>query len=188
MTDVPELATRRLLLRGWRESDLPEFAAMNADPEVMAHLGDRLDRAGSDAMLDRVHAHFAAHGFGPWAVEAPGVAAFVGTVGLGVPRFEAHFTPCVEILWRLASQHWGRGYATEAGRAALGFAFGQLGLDEVVAFTVPANRRSRRVMDRLGMTHSPADDFDHPDLPQGDPLCRHVLYRVRRADWKGRAG
>jgi RimJ/RimL family protein N-acetyltransferase len=111
-------------------------------------------------------------------VEVRGGAAFAGFVGLSVPRFEAHFAPCVEIGWRLAAQHWGHGYATEGARAALAFGFGTLGLEEIVAFTAPRNVRSRRVMEKIGMTYDPADDFDHPLLPEGHPLRRHVLYRI----------
>jgi len=136
-----------------------------------------LDRMESDAAVARINEHFDRHGFGMWAIELPGVTPFIGFVGLAVPRFKAHFTPCVEIGWRLAVEHWGRGYATEAARAALDFGFENLHLDEIVSFTVPANLRSRRVMERLGMTHSPADDFDHPLLAEGHPLRRHVLYR-----------
>jgi RimJ/RimL family protein N-acetyltransferase len=178
----PSLPTPRLLLRPWRPSDRAPFAALNADPRVVEYLPGPLSREQSHAIVDRIEAHFAARGFGFWAVEIPGVAPFAGFVGLSVPRFEAHFTPCVEIGWRLAAEHWGHGYATEGARAALAFGFDALGLDEVVSFTVPDNRRSRAVMERAGMTHDPADDFDHPALPEGDPLRRHVLYRLRRQD------
>ena len=188
MPTMPDSAitTPRLLLRRWRDGDLDAFAALNADPEVMAFFPALLGRAESDALAARIREHFARHGFGLWAVEVPGVAEFVGFVGLSVPRFEAPFTPCVEIGWRLVRAHWGRGYATEAARAALDFGFRRLALDEVVSFTVPANRRSRAVMERLGMAHDPAEDFDHPTLPEGHPLRRHVLYRLARADWLGR--
>ena len=125
-----------------------------------------LSRAESDARVEGIRNHFAERGFGLWAVEAHGVAPFLGFVGLSVPPFEAHFTPCVEIGWRLAYEFWGRGYATEAARAALDFGFRQLGLKEIVSFTVPANRRSRSVMERIGMTHSPDDDFEHPGFPR----------------------
>lgn len=180
---IPELRTERLLLRAWREEDLEPFAALNADPEVMRHFPAVLGRADSDAQAGRIRAHFAAHGFGLWAVEVPGQAAFVGFVGLAVPGFEAHFTPCVEIGWRLAREHQGRGYATEGGRAALGFGFTHLGLAEIVSFTVPANRASRRVMEKLGMQHT--EYFDHPRIPAGHPLQRHVLYRLPRSAWRG---
>lgn len=179
----PEVRTARLVLRRWRDADLPPFAALNADPRVVEHLPGPLSRAESDRLAARADAHFDAHGFGPWAVEIPGEAAFAGFVGLFVPEFAAPFTPCVEIGWRLAAPHWGRGYATEGARAALDFGFAALGLAEIVAFTVPANVRSRRVMAKLGMTHDPADDFEHPALPAGHPLRPHVLYRLARAQW-----
>ncbi len=175
------LETNRLLLRAWRSEDLAPFAALNADPRVMEHFPAPLSRAESDALAERIQAHFDAHGFGVWAVEAPGVAAFAGFVGLAVPRFEAHFTPCVEIGWRLAAEHWGRGYATEGARAAMAFGFESLELDEIVSFTAPANVRSVRVMEKLGMTRDPEEDFDHPSLPEGHPLRRHVLYRRKQA-------
>lgn len=174
------LRTDRLLLRPWREADLAPFAAINADPEVMAHFPAPLDRAASDATVARIRAHFDRHGFGLWAVEVPGAAAFIGFVGLSTAAFEARFTPCVEVGWRLARDHWGRGYATEAARASLRFGFERLGLDEVVSFTAEANARSRAVMERIGMTRSPGDDFDHPSLPEGHRLRRHVLYRAGR--------
>ena len=177
------ITTPHLRLRPWRDEDLTPFAALNADPRVMEHFPKTLSRAESDAMAARIRDHFAARGFGLWAVEVPGVVGFIGFVGLAVPTFEAHFTPCVEIGWRLAWEHWGRGYATAAADAAVAHAFGPLGLGEVVAFTVPANRRSRHVMERLGMRRSPADDFEHPNLPKGHPLRPHVLYRLSRADW-----
>jgi len=184
MTSVATLTTERLRLRVWTEDDLAPFAALNADPRVMAHFPKCLDRAESDALVGRFRDHVERRGFGWWAVEAPGIAGFVGFVGLSVPSFQAHFTPCVEIGWRLAAAYWGRGYAIEAARATLRFGFDDVGLEEIVSFTVPANLPSRRVMERLGMTRDPADDFEHPNLPAGDPLRRHVLYRLRRADWK----
>jgi RimJ/RimL family protein N-acetyltransferase len=147
----------------------------------MEFLPKRLTRHESDAAAACIREEFARRGFGKWAVEAGPGANFVGYVGLAVPAFDAHFTPCVEIGWRLAAEHWGRGYATEAATAVVAYAFDQLGLEEVVSFTVPDNWRSRRVMERLGMTHAPSDDFDHPSLPNGHPLRRHVLYRLRRS-------
>jgi RimJ/RimL family protein N-acetyltransferase len=177
------ITTARLRLRPWRDGDLPAFAALNADPRVMEHFPGTLSRAESDALVARNRDHFAAHGFGLWAVEVPGRAPFIGFVGLAVPRFEGPFTPCVEVGWRFAAEHWGQGYATEAASAVLAHAFGPLGLAEVVSFTAPANRRSRRVMERLGMTRLPADDFEHPGLPEGHPLRPHVLYRLSRAAW-----
>lgn len=183
MSDIPVLRGERLLLRGWRASDLEPFARLNADPRVMEHFPAPLARAESDAVAGRIGAHFERHGFGLWALEVPGVTEFAGFVGLSVPGFEAAFTPCVEVGWRLAAEHWGRGYAGEGAALALDFAFDRQGLAEVVSFTVVANQRSRRVMERLGMRRDPAEDFDHPLLPPGDPLRRHVLYRIRAAEW-----
>jgi RimJ/RimL family protein N-acetyltransferase len=180
--DLPrELHTERLSLRRWLPEDRVPFARLNADPRVMALFPRLLSREESDAAVDRIEAHFERHGFGMWAVEVRGVAPFAGFVGLAFPRFEAAFTPCVEVGWRLAVGYWTHGYATEAARAAVAFGFEALRLDEIVSFTVPHNVRSRRVMEKLGMTHSPADDFDHPALPEGHPLCRHVLYRIKQA-------
>ncbi len=184
MQDIPELRTDRLRLRAWRAADLEPFARLNADARVMEHFPEALSRSESDALATRISQNLTARGFGLWAVEVPGIADFAGFVGLAVPGFEAHFTPCIEIGWRLAAEHWGRGYATEGARAALGFAFARLHLDEVVSFTVVANSRSRRVMERLGMHRDPADDFEHPSLPEGHPLRRHVLYRLRRQEWR----
>jgi RimJ/RimL family protein N-acetyltransferase len=176
---ITSLRTPRLVLRAWREEDLAPFAAMNADPRVMEHFVSVLTREKSDAMVTRISESIATNGFGFWAVEVPGLADFVGFIGLAVPSFEAPFTPCVEIGWRIAFEHWDRGIATEGAQAALDAAFGELGLSEVVAFTVPGNARSRSVMDRLGMRHDPRDDFDHPRIAEGHPLRRHVLYRIR---------
>jgi ribosomal-protein-alanine N-acetyltransferase len=172
------LTTSRLVLRPWRASDRAPFAALNADPRVMRYLGPPLARAASDALADRIEAHFAEHGFGMWAVEVRGVAEFVGFVGLGVVHFEAHFTPCTEVAWRLASAHQGRGYAMEAARAALRFGFAHLALAELVSFTTRENSASRALMERLGMQHNPRDDFEHPALAPGNPLRPHVLYRI----------
>jgi RimJ/RimL family protein N-acetyltransferase len=182
MSAIPTIRTPRLHLRAWRDEDLAPFAELNGDPQVMEFFPKTLDRAESEAMVARIRAHFERRGFGSWAVEVPGVADFIGFVGLAVPGFEAHFTPCVEIGWRLARAHWGHGYATEAARAVLDLGFRSLGLEEIVSFTTTANLRSRAVMERIGMTRSPADDFDHPALPEGHLLRRHVLYRARRAD------
>jgi RimJ/RimL family protein N-acetyltransferase len=172
-----ELVTTRLRLREWNDADLEPFAAINADPHVMAHFVAPLSRAQSDIVAARIRRHFDVHGFGLWAVEIPGHTSFAGVVGLSVPAFEAHFTPCIEIGWRLGSEYWGRGYAFEGAAAAMQFGFERLGLREIVAFTVPANTRSRRLMARLDMTHHEGDDFDHPGLPTGHRLRRHVLYR-----------
>ncbi|MGI9509440.1 MAG: GNAT family N-acetyltransferase [Geminicoccaceae bacterium] len=183
MTAEPVLRTERLILRHWRSDDLDALAAMNADPEVMRYFPACLERAESAAMMMRVTDHFERYGFGFWVLEVPDVHAFAGCAGLLVPAFHAHFTPCVEVGWRLPRAAWGHGYATEAGRAALDLAFDRLGLDEVVSMAVDGNHRSTRVMERLGMKHRPADDFGHPKLPFGHPLRSHVLYRLGRKAW-----
>lgn len=153
---------------------------MNADPVVMEHFPAPLTRAQSDELVEKIEAGFEANGFGLWALELRESEEFIGFAGLAVPDFEAHFTPAVEVGWRLARAAWRKGYATEAGRAALGFGFEQAGLAEVVSFTTVGNERSRAVMERLGMNHDPAEDFDHPRLPEGHPQRRHVLYRLAR--------
>jgi RimJ/RimL family protein N-acetyltransferase len=180
MKERQTLHTGRLLLRRWRQSDLAPFARINADPDVTEFLAGRLSPAESDAVAQSIGEHFDRHGFGLWAVEVPEVADFIGFIGLSIPAFEAPFTPCVEVGWRLARAHWGQGYATEGARAALAFGFDDLNLDEIVSFTTVTNRRSRAVMERLGMHRDPADDFDHPALPAGHPLRPHVLYRVKK--------
>ena len=157
-------------------ADRAPFAELNADPRVMEHFPSVLTRAESDAMVERIEAHFERHGFGLWAVEVVDHVPFIGFVGLAIPSFDAHFTPCVEVGWRLAAKCWERGYATEAARASVAFAFEHAGLSEIVSMTVPENVRSRRVMERLGMTRNAADDFDHPLQPD---RRRHVLYRLR---------
>jgi RimJ/RimL family protein N-acetyltransferase len=177
-----ELRTDRLWLRRWLASDRPPFARLNADPRVVEFLPGPLSRSESDARVDRIEAHFQQHGFGLWAVEIPRISPFAGFIGLSIPRFEAPFTPCIEIGWRLDAECWNRGYATEGARAALAFGFRWLQVEEIVSFTVPLNVRSRRVMEKLGMTHSARDDFDHPLLPEGHPLRRHVLYRLGRSN------
>jgi RimJ/RimL family protein N-acetyltransferase len=174
------LETERLVLRGWRSSDREPFARMNRDPRVTVFLAGRLTREKSDRMVERIERHFERHGFGLWAVELRESACFIGYVGLSVPVFEAHFTPCIEIGWRLAAEFWGKGLATEGAREAARYALQARGLPALVAFTVPANLRSRRVMEKIGMTHDPREDFDHPGVAEGHPLRRHVLYRLSR--------
>jgi RimJ/RimL family protein N-acetyltransferase len=175
---TPELLTDRLRLRAWLPTDRAPFAALNADPRVMEHFVTTLSRERSDALAIEFEEAFDWQGFGFWAVEVPGVTAFAGFIGFEVPAFQTHFTPCVEIGWRLSADYWNRGYATEGARAALRFGFDTLQLAEIVATTVPRNVRSRRVMEKLGMLRNPADDFDHPLVPDGHPLRRHVLYRL----------
>lgn len=175
-----ELRTPRLLLRGWRDDDGDRYAVLNADPVVMEHFPSTFSREESDASMERIRSGFGERGWGFWVVEVPGESEFAGLVGLSVPRFTAHFTPCVEVGWRLDPRFWGRGYATEGAREALRFGFETLGLEEIVSMTVPGNVRSRAVMERLGMTRDPKEDFDHPLLPAGHRLQRHVLYRLQR--------
>lgn len=176
------LTTARLDLRPWRQADLAAFAALNADPEVMRYLPHALSRAASDALAAAAAQALATRSFGLWALELRTAAEFLGYVGLTEVGFTAPFTPCIEIQWRLKRTAWGAGYATEAARACLEFAFATLRAREVVAFTVPQNVRSRAVMERLGMRRDPADDFEHPRLPQGHPLRRHVLYRITEGE------
>ncbi len=178
MGAVVALSSGRICLRRWRDEDREAFAAMNSDVRVMEFFLNRLSRFESDEMVDRIQEHFSERDFGLWAIEIPGVAPFIGFAGLSVPRFSARFMPCVEVGWRLAFEHWGHGYATEAARLALGYGFRTLALSEVVSFTSATNHRSRAVMERLGMHRDPDEDFDHPALPEGHPLRRHVLYRL----------
>ncbi len=177
---IPELRTARLRLRAWRDDDLEAFAALNADPVVMEHFPAPLTREESDAFVEIVQQRWRDGGPSWWAVEVVEGAPFIGFVGLSTVHFDAAFTPAVEVGWRLAREHWGRGYAPEAARAAIGHGFDVLGLDEIVSFTVPANTNSRRVMEKVGMRRDPDGDFVHPALPDGHPLGPHVLYRIRR--------
>jgi RimJ/RimL family protein N-acetyltransferase len=175
-----EIRTSLLLLRRWLPADREPFAALNADPQVREFFPSTMTREESDASVERIERHFEEHGYGWWAVETPGVAPFIGFVGLSIPSIEAHFTPCVETGWRLAVPFWGQGYATEAARAALAFGFDEVHLDQIVSYTTVANVRSRRVIERIGMTYDTAGDFDHPMVAEGHPLRRCVLYRIAR--------
>ena len=174
------LVTERLILRAWRDSDLAPFARLNDDPVVMEFMSRRLTRDESDAFAARIRADMDARGWGLWAVEIKDGAPFAGYVGLSVPGFDAHFTPCVEVGWRLARAHWGQGYAGEAAAACLRFGFETLILQQIVSFTASVNQRSIRVMEKIGMTRDRAGDFEHPRLAPGNPLRPHVLYRVNR--------
>jgi|CXWL01.1.fsa_nt_gi RimJ/RimL family protein N-acetyltransferase len=183
MSAYPELRTARLLLRQWRDSDRAPFAALNADSQVREYFPGLLTKEQSDGLAEKLELGLVERGFGFWAVEAPGVADFIGFIGISVPNFEAHFMPSVEIGWRLAREHWGKGYATEGARATMDHAFETLLLPELVSMTVPGNVRSRRVMEKLGFTRRDADDFDHPAIAEGHPLRRHVLYRLPKSRW-----
>jgi RimJ/RimL family protein N-acetyltransferase len=180
---VADLRTERLLLRQWRDEDLEPFAALNADPETMRYFPEPPSREESNQLAERARRQIDEEGWGQWAVEVVGGASFIGFVGLSRPSFEEQFTPAVEVGWRLAREHWGHGYATEAGRAALGYGFDELDLVEIVSFTSELNEPSWRVMERLGMSHDPAGDFEHPRVPVGHPLRPHVLYRLSCRDW-----
>jgi RimJ/RimL family protein N-acetyltransferase len=176
---VPDsITTDRLLLRLWRESDRKPFQALNADPRVMEFFPALLTPEETNAGITRVQNHFDRHGFGLYAAELRERETFIGYVGLFTPSFDAPFMPAVEIGWRLAFDFWGRGLATEGARAVIDHAFQTLGLRSLVSFTVPANVRSRRVMEKLGMVHDPSGDFEYPNIPVGHPLRRHVLYRL----------
>jgi len=180
--------TKRLLLRPWREADRQPFAVMNADSRVMEHFPGIMSPQASDALVDHIEAHWTELGWGLWAVEVPDVAPFIGFVGIA--RQNAPGWPVVEVGWRLAHPFWGHGYATEGAEQALAFGFEALNLGEIFSFTVPQNRRSRAVMERIGLHRDPADDFDHPrvDPAHYPQLVRHVLYRITQAEWRARAG
>lgn len=193
----PELRTRRLELRRWRDADRAPFAGLNADPVVMEHFPRPLTPSESDDFVDRIESRFDSEGWGLWAVEVVddpgGPAGFVGFTGLWSPNYEVPGgvgPDTVEVGWRLAAAAWGRGYAPEAAAAALRFAFSELGLDEVVSFTVRGNARSRRVMEKVGLVRRPERDFDHPRVdPATHPgLVRHVLYAATADEWRARAG
>ncbi|WAJ36786.1 GNAT family N-acetyltransferase [Pseudomonas sp. GOM7] len=182
-----ETSTERLLLRAWRDADLPALVALNADAEVMRHFPAPLDAEQSAQMLARIQAHFDEYGFGFWALERRDNGELIGATGLAHVGFEAPFVPAVEIGWRLARAHWHQGYASEAARAALAVAFERLGLEQVVSFTVPVNLPSQAVMRTIGMRRDQAGDFLHPLLPSGHPLQAHVLYRIQRSEWQAGA-
>lgn len=177
---MTSITTPRLLLRPFDKRDLDAFAALNADPRVREFFPSVLERSESDASAAHYLEHWDRYGFGRWTVEVPGATEFAGVVGLEHVPFPTSFGPAVEIGWRFAHDYWGRGYATEAARASCNFGFEVLGLEEIVAFTVPSNVRSREVMARLGMRHAVGEDFDHPRIALGHPLRRHVLYRLQR--------
>lgn len=173
-----ELRTERLLLRQWKVADLAPFAELNADPEVTEYLQGPMGRAHSNRMVDRISDSFTWRGYGLWAVEVIDGPQFIGYIGLWDAFFDAPFTPAVEVGWRLARDAWGNGYATEGATAAVAFGFGKIGLPEIVSFTATGNQRSRAVMERIGMTRDVNGDFDHPLVPEGSPIRRHVLYRL----------
>lgn len=175
---APMIKTERLVLRQWTDDDLPPFAAMNADPNVMEFFPALLSRDESDRLADKIRKELEEKEYGLWAVEVPGVTPFIGFIGLHLANFDAPFCPCVEIGWRLAKEHWGKGYATEGAKAALDYAFNTLKLDEVLSFTAEVNKRSQKVMERIGMQRDPSGNFDHSMVPDGHPVKHHVLYKL----------
>jgi RimJ/RimL family protein N-acetyltransferase len=176
----PVIATERLVLREWRDLDVEPFIEMNADPVVMEFFPEPYSPERTRRFVARIRECWAERGYGLWAVERKDMAGFIGYVGLWPATFPAHFTPAVEVGWRLAADQWGHGYATEAARAALAHGFDSLGLEEIVSFTSTVNVRSWRVMERLGMRRDASGDFEHPNVPEGHPLRPHVLYRIKR--------
>ncbi|MBA2369780.1 MAG: GNAT family N-acetyltransferase [Candidatus Protochlamydia sp.] len=178
------LKTKRLILRPWREEDLESFAQLNADPRVMEYFSSVLSRQESNDLAQRISAKLEKQDWGLWAVSVQNIADFIGFIGLAEPSFDAHFTPAVEVGWRLIFDHWGKGYATEGAKAALKYGFETLNHDEIVSFTAVQNMRSRRIMKKIGMHHDSKDDFDHPKLPEDHSLRRHVLYRINHSEWR----
>ena len=173
------IVTNRLVLREWRDAYLEPFVAMNADPVVMQFFPETYTEERTRRFIARIRECWAERGYGLWAVERQDTGGFIGYVGLWPATFPAHFTPAVEVGWRLAADHWGRGYATEGARAALTYGFSTAGLDEIVSFTSAINVRSVRVMERLGMRRDVTGDFEHPNVPEGHPTRPHVLYRIK---------
>lgn len=181
--DHPIIKTERLILRPWKEDDLKSFAKLNADPRVREFFPSTLSQKESDELAKQLSDLIEKNGYGFWAVSAPGISDFIGFIGIEHVTFEAPFTPAVEIGWRIAHEYWGRGYATEGAMAALEYGFNTLNLNEIVSFTPTQNKRSANVMKKIGMTHYPEEDFDHPKLEEGHPLRRHVLYRIKKSEW-----
>jgi RimJ/RimL family protein N-acetyltransferase len=181
---LPELHTTRLILRDWQSADLPAFARLNDDAQVMQHFPARMNHQQSDALAARIQRHIEQHSFGQWVLERRDQPGLIGVLGLQHVLFDSAFSPAVEIGWRLLPEYWHQGLATEAAQAALHFAFTRLQLPQVLAFTVPANRPSQALMQRLGMQRDPAEDFLHPLLPKNHPLRPHVLYRLRQSNWQ----
>jgi RimJ/RimL family protein N-acetyltransferase len=186
--DCPSiLRTRRLILRRWKESDLLPFARMNADQRVMEFMLGKMTKEETCQSVEGIKKHFDAHGFGRWAVEIADSGKFIGFVGISIPPYTLPFSPCVEVAWRICPEEWGRGYAPEAAKEALRDGFERVGLEEIVSFTTLTNLKSRRVMEKLGMQHCPDQNFDHPMVPEGHSLRRHVLYRMGKADWSAQS-
>lgn len=177
------IPTSRLILRQWRDSDLAPFRLLNADPEVMRYFPAPLSETESDDLASRARSHIDDHGWGLWAVEVVDGPSFIGFVGLWPAGIGSDLEPMTEVGWRLAATAWGHGYAIEAARQSVRHGFEELDLTEIVSFTSVVNRRSRAVMERLGMTRDPGDDFDHPRIRSDHVLAPHVLYRLRADQW-----
>lgn len=182
------IKTERLILRPWQENDFEQFARLNADPRVMEFFPWLLSQEESNQLAKRICTAMKQQGWGLWAVSIPGIADFIGYIGLAPVNFVADFTPAVEVGWRLAYEFWDKGYATEGAKAAIKYGFETLNLKEIVSFTATKNKRSRNVMEKIGMHHSQKDDFDHPKLAEGHPLRKHVLYRIEANEWQRRVG
>jgi 3-dehydroquinate dehydratase/shikimate dehydrogenase len=182
MSNSSLIKTERIILRPWEEKDLEPFAKMNADPRVMEYYPSVKSFEESADEYHRILEHFSKHGWGLWAVSLNEID-FIGYIGLRFDNFQAHFTPAVEIGWRLAFDYWGKGYATEGALASLNYGFTTLHLNEIISFTSFLNTRSQGVMKKIGMHHNPADDFDHPKLPTEHRLQKHTLYRITRDEW-----
>lgn len=187
MTQKPMIQTERLILRQWEEKDFAPFAALNADPRVREYFVSVLSQQESDQMIKSFQAEIEKRGWGLWAVSLVADDRFIGFIGLNVvdqTSLPAPFSPAVEVGWRLAYPFWGKGLATEGALACLQYGFETLGLQEIVSFTAVQNQRSRAVMERIGMHHHMQDDFDHPKVPEGHHLRRHVLYRLEAQEWQ----
>ena len=178
------IKTNRLLLRQWRDTDLEQFVAINQDPKVMRYLPKVLSHDEVQQMISKMKLSITKNGYGFYACEEKSSALCIGFIGLNKPSFKAHFTPCVEIGWRLGSQYWNQGYATEGAKAVLDFGFHELSFPEIVSFTVPNNKASIRVMEKIGLILSPKESFLHPLLPQNHKLSKHVLYRLKKSEYK----
>jgi len=181
---ISKIETSRLILREWKDTDFDPFKKMGLDPRVMEDFPSLLSPERSEAMIKGMQTHFQEHGFTFWATELKSTGQFVGFIGLALVSFDAHFTPAVEIGWRLAYESWGQGYAPEGAIAALQAGFNQLKLSEIVSFTAVRNIKSQRVMQKIGMTHLESENFNHPRIPPTHPLCKHVLYRAKRETWE----
>lgn len=180
------LRTERLTMQPWLAKHLGALAMICEDKEVMKFFPRVLTREECRSLLEGFNDHFREYGYGVWAMVPHGGEAPIGFCGLKQVTMNAPFAPAVEILWRLNRAAWGWGFANEAARAALQHGFEKVGLEEIVSFTTPKNLRSIALMERLGMRRDPEEDFEHPALPEDDPLRPHVLYRLRREEWRRR--